>query len=75
MVISTFDGKSCGLLVHRILDILDADLSDSTAGSREGIQACAVIDGRVHEIIDLAAVVKRAIPTFFDDDKGPGESR
>ena len=75
VVISTFDGKSCGLLVHRILDILDADLSDSTAGSREGIQACAVIDGRVNEIIDLGTVVRRAIPTFFAGDESPGESR
>lgn len=75
VVISTFDGKSCGLLVHRILDILDANLSDSTAGSREGIRACAVIDGRVNEIIDLRTVVKRAIPNFFADDESPGESR
>jgi two-component system chemotaxis sensor kinase CheA len=75
VIISTFGTKSCGLLVHRILDILDADLSDATAGSREGIRACAVIDGRVNEILDLVTVVRRAIPNFFDDDRNVGESR
>lgn len=75
VVISTFGTKSCGLLVHRILDILDADLTDATSGSREGIRACAVIDGRVNEIIDLVTVVRRAIPNFFDDDRNAGESR
>ena len=75
VVISTFGTKSCGLLVYRILDILDADLTDTTAGSREGIRACAVIDGRVNEIIDLVTVVRRAIPTFFEDDQNVGESR
>jgi two-component system chemotaxis sensor kinase CheA len=74
VVISSFGAKSCGLMVHRILDILDADLSDATAGSREGIRACAVIDGRVNEIIDLVTVVRRAIPNFFDDDSD-GEDR
>ena len=75
VVIAALEGKSFGLLVHRILDILDANLSDSTAGSREGIRACAVIDGRVNEIIDLAAIVKRAIPTFFSENEKPGENR
>lgn len=65
VVICTVDGRSCGLLVHQILDIVDADLSDATAGSREGIEACSVIDGRINEIIDLAGVIKRVDPSFF----------
>ena len=65
MVICTIDGRSCGLLVHRILDIVDADLSDTTAGSRDGIEACSVIDGRINEIIDLAGVIRLADPNFF----------
>ncbi len=65
VVICTIDGRSCGLLVHKILDIVDADLSDSTSGSREGVQACSVIDGRINEIIDLAAVIRLVDPSFF----------
>jgi two-component system chemotaxis sensor kinase CheA len=73
VVICTFDNRSCGLLVHRILDIVDADLSDATSGSREGIQACAVIDGRINEIIDLAAVIRLADPSFFTRNNSSGE--
>lgn len=65
VVICTLESRSCGLLVHRILDIVDADLSVSTAGSRKGIRECCVIDGRVNEILDLAAVILLADPGFF----------
>ena len=71
VVICTIDGRSCGLLVHRIIDIVDADLSDSTAGSREGVRACSVIDGRINEIIDLAAVIRLVDPNFFTGDAEP----
>jgi len=65
VIIYTFDDRSCGIVVHRILDIVDADLSDATAGSRKGVQACAVIDGRINEIIDLPGVIRLADPSFF----------
>ena len=65
VVICTIEGRSCGLLVHRILDIVDADLSDTTAGSREGIEACSVIGERINEIIDLGGVIRLAEPNFF----------
>ncbi len=72
VVICTVRDRTCGLLVHRILDIVDADLSDTTPASREGVRACAVIDGRVNEIIDLASVVERSDPSFFTRSAGPG---
>jgi two-component system chemotaxis sensor kinase CheA len=74
VVICTIDGRSCGLLVHRILDIVDADLSDTTAGSRDGVEACSVIGGRINEIIDLAEVIRLADPSFFTrNDKAEGK--
>ncbi|MEE4273973.1 MAG: chemotaxis protein CheW [Thermoanaerobaculales bacterium] len=72
VVICTMRGKACGLLVHRILDIVDADVSEATAGSRAGIKACAVIDGRVNEVIDLAEVVRRSEPGFLERADGDG---
>jgi len=72
VVICTIQGKTCGLLVHRILDIVDADFSEATAASRAGIQACAVIDGRVNEVIDLAQVVQHSDPGFLERAGGGG---
>ncbi len=71
VVICTVEGRSCGLLVHRILDIVDSDLSDTTAGSRDGIEACSVIGDRVNEIIDLAGVIRLADPNFFKRTEPP----
>jgi len=73
VVICVIDGRPCGVLVHRILDIVDADLSDATAGSREGVKSCAVIEGRVSEVIDLATVIRRADPGFFSRQAPTGE--
>jgi two-component system chemotaxis sensor kinase CheA len=73
VVICTIDGRSCGLLVHRILDIVDADLSDPTPASRDGIEGCAVIGGRVNEIVDLSTVIRRSDPTFFAGAEPAGE--
>jgi two-component system chemotaxis sensor kinase CheA len=74
VVICTVENRSCGLLVYRILDIVDADLSNSTAGSRKGVQECCVIDGRVNEILDLAAVIHLADPGFFTSGGAAGGS-
>ncbi len=74
VVICTIDNRSCGLLVHHILDIVDADLSDTTARSRDGVEACSVIGGRINEIIDLAEVIRLADPSFFTrNDKAEGK--
>ncbi len=72
VVICTVQGRSCGILVHRILDIVDADLSDTTAGSRDGIEACSVIGDRINEIIDLAGVIQLADPNFFKRSESTG---
>lgn len=73
VVICTIDGDSCGLLVHRILDIVDADLSDATAPSRRGVQACAVINGRINEIIDLPALIRLADPASASAGESDGD--
>jgi two-component system chemotaxis sensor kinase CheA len=72
VVICTIRGRSCGLLVHRILDIVDTDLSDASPASREGVKGCAVIDGRVNEIVDLVTVIERMDPDFFKRGTGGG---
>ncbi|MCU0302755.1 MAG: chemotaxis protein CheW [Thermoanaerobaculales bacterium] len=66
VVICNIDGRSCGLLVHRILDIVDADLTEATSASRRGVEACAVISGRVNEVIDLPKVIESSDPGFFE---------
>jgi two-component system chemotaxis sensor kinase CheA len=65
VVVCTVAGRLIGLMVHRIADIVEEGLKARRSGSRDGVCACAVIDDRVTEILDLEAVVRRADPEFF----------
>jgi hypothetical protein len=55
-----------GLIAHRILDIVEEGLKARKSGSRKGVQACAVIQDRVTEILDLEQIVRLSDPDFFD---------
>lgn len=66
VVVCTVGGRLVGLVVHRIVDIVEESLKARRAGSREGVRACAVIKDRVTEIIDVEKVVQLADPGFFE---------
>ncbi|MFV2072478.1 MAG: chemotaxis protein CheW [Thermoanaerobaculales bacterium] len=65
VVVFTIDGQRAGLIVHRIVDVVEEELKALRPGSRPGVRACAVIQGRVTEIIDLESVTRLADPEFF----------
>jgi two-component system chemotaxis sensor kinase CheA len=66
VVVCTVNGRLVGLIAHRIVDIVEESLKARKAGSREGVRACAVIQDRVTEILDLEKVVRLSDPGFFD---------
>jgi two-component system chemotaxis sensor kinase CheA len=69
VVVCTINGRLVGLIAHRIVDIVEESLKARKAGSREGVRACAVIQDRVTEILDLEKVVRLSDPGFFDREK------
>lgn len=66
VVVCTINGRLVGLIAHRIIDIVEESLKARKAGSREGVRACAVIQDRVTEILDLEKVVRLSDPGFFE---------
>jgi len=66
VVVCTINGQRAGLIVHRIIDIVEEDLKALRPGSRAGVRACAVIQGKVMEILDLESVMRLSDPEFFD---------
>ena len=66
VVVCTVNGRLIGLVAHRIVDIVEESLKARRAGSRDGVKACAVIQDRVTEILDLEGVVRLVDPGFFD---------
>ena len=55
-------GRSVGLLVDRILDIVKTTAAVHPAGARPGIAGTAVVDGRVAELLDVQGVLADALP-------------
>ena len=66
VVVFTINGQRAGLIVYRIVDVVDEELKALRPGSRPGVRACAVVQGRVTEILDLESLTQLADPEFFD---------
>ncbi|MCP4901302.1 MAG: chemotaxis protein CheA [bacterium] len=66
VVVCNVEGKRVGIVVNRILDIVDDTLEMQRPASRSGVESCVVIQDRVTEIVDVAAVVRMVDPGFFD---------
>lgn len=56
-----------GLIVDRILDIVDLAVHLEQATSKPGVIGSAVIDERVTDVIDIAAIVRSIDPSVFQD--------
>ena len=58
-------GNCIGLVVDRILDIVEERVSLEAASTREGVLGSAVVQQRVTDILDIAAIVENAAPWLF----------
>jgi two-component system chemotaxis sensor kinase CheA len=59
------DGRSMGLVVDEIIDIVEERLNIEVAGSQEGILGSAVIKGSATEVIDVGHFLPMAFADWF----------
>ena len=59
MIVCRDDDFAAGILVDRILDIVDATLTVQCSRPRAGLLGAAVVQGKVTDIIDLPALLRR----------------
>jgi two-component system chemotaxis sensor kinase CheA len=59
------DGRSMGLVVDEIIDIVEEKLNIEVAGSKEGILGSAVIKGQATEVIDVGHFLPMAFADWF----------
>ena len=52
--------RPVGLIVERILDIVEQDTSVQGPSSRPGVECTAVIQGHVTEMLDVEALIRTA---------------
>ncbi|QFS42863.1 chemotaxis protein CheA [Nostoc sphaeroides] len=62
VIVSPYSELSVGLVVDRILDIVEEPLTIKGIPSRPGVLFCAVIQGQITEIIDIETVIRIANP-------------
>jgi len=66
VLVCNHDGHQVGLIVERILDIVEDPAELKYPASREGILYSAVINGRVTELLDIAALLRMEDVKFSD---------
>ena len=59
-------GHTVGLVVDRILDIVDEEFTLQYPANRDRLLAAAVIQGQVTDVLDVPALIRAADPAFFD---------
>jgi two-component system chemotaxis sensor kinase CheA len=64
VVVHSEGGRSVGLIVDRILDIVEENLTMQGLASRPGVLGSAVIQSRVTEILDVHGMICAAHPSF-----------
>ena len=65
VVVHSVGDRSVGLVVERILDIVEEVVRIQRPSSTTGVLGSAVIQSRVTEVLDVEAFVRQAEPTLF----------
>jgi len=66
VVVYSYCGRSIGLVVDRILDIVEEPVTVQSRSHRQGILGSAVIQQRVMDLVDVRGVIGLADPGFFE---------
>jgi two-component system chemotaxis sensor kinase CheA len=72
VVVHSAGDRSIGLVVERILDIVEEVVRIQRPSPKAGVVGSAVIQSRVTEVLDVDAFVRLAEPAFFAEPAGAG---
>jgi two-component system chemotaxis sensor kinase CheA len=68
VVVYSENGRSVGLVVDRILDIVEETIVPQKPSARSGLRGSAVIQKRVTDLLDVRGLVRAAKPGFFESE-------
>ncbi len=60
VVVHEDGGRMVGIVIDRVLDVVETELAVSEVGCRQGVLGSAVVQDRVTDLVDLDAVVRLA---------------
>jgi two-component system chemotaxis sensor kinase CheA len=67
VVVYSHKGRSVGLIVDHILDIVEENVVIQNPSHREGIRGSMVIQSRVTDLLDIPTIVRSARISFDED--------
>jgi two-component system chemotaxis sensor kinase CheA len=65
VIVYSENGRSIGLAVEQILDVVEEQITVRSQASREGVTGSAVVQNRVTDLLDVHGVIRRFDPSFF----------
>ncbi|OUW16745.1 MAG: hypothetical protein CBD18_06285 [Opitutales bacterium TMED158] len=68
VIVYSEDGRSVGLIVDRISDIVEESIAVQRESSSQGLVGSAVIQDKVTELLDVPDLVRRGDPSFYKCD-------
>jgi two-component system, chemotaxis family, sensor kinase CheA len=66
VIVYSEQGKSIGIAVGRILDVVEERVVVKRGVAQKGVLGAAVIQGQVTDMLDVHGVIRAADPTFFE---------
>ncbi len=65
VVVYAENGRSVGLVVGQIIDIVEEAVASERHGEGQGIMGSALVGGRVTDLLNVREVIEGAAPSFF----------
>lgn len=66
VIVYSENGRSVGLVVEQILDVVEEVITVRSQASREGVLGSVVVQNKVTDLLDVHGVIRRFDATFFD---------
>ena len=67
VLVFTEHGRSIGLIVQRILDVVEERVTLERSTSRPGVLGTVVVQGKVADVLDVHGSISRRAPWFYKD--------
>lgn len=66
VLVYTEQGRSVGIIVDRVIDIVDVSLEITRPSQREGLLVSVVVQGHVTDLLDLPTVLRQTAPNIIN---------
>jgi len=67
VIVYSEHGRSVGLVVDRIMDIVESSIDTLRSGQGNDVFGSAIVQGRVTDLLDLPSLIRRADAALFDN--------